>query len=303
MQQKPYKTVASLVAAGNLVSSGAAAHAAGLGLVVATKPLVDADVLGVTNGTASLLQGKHDLRGLRTALTLKQTDAYDIAFVVRDSLKRSFGRSYNVRWEGTGFTSTLVVPKSVARLEELLRSLKAFYTSNPQHEVEDVATAALVEAALTALSTAKEAVTVKRGAVRTLLAARKQKEKVLRSRIRGVVEELKRVVGPIDGRWDAFGLNQPGLKQAPERPGKITIVLQAGGKAAVKWAKSARAEYYRVWLKVIGVDDEAIPVGSPTDLDYMIETMPAASQVEVSISAVNNGGESARSEVVVVVTA
>ncbi len=301
MQQKAYNSVASLVAAGNLVSAGAATHAAGLGLVVATKPLVDADVLGLTNLSASFLQAKHTLRGLRTVHNLKRKDVYDLSFVVRDSLKRSFGRSYNVQWEGTGFTSTLNVPQSAARLEELLRSLGTFLTSNPQHEVEDVATAALVEAALTALSTARAAVTVQRGAVRTLLGTRKQKEKVVRSRLRGVVEELKRVIGPIDGRWDAFGLNQPGLQQVPGRPGKVIVVLQAGGAAAVKWQKTPRAEYYRLWLKVIGVDQEAIPVGSPTDVDFMIETMPSASQVEVSVSAINNGGESARSEVVVVI--
>ncbi len=183
-----------------------------------------------------------------------------------------------------------------------MRSFKTFLTANPQHEVADVATAALADAALTALTTARAAVTVKRGAVRTLLGTRKQREKVLRARIRGVVEELKRVIGPIDGRWDSFGLNQPGLQQVPDRPRKVTVVLQAGGAAAVKWAKTPRADYYRLWLKVIGVDEEAIPVGTRTDLDYAIETMPAASQVEVSLSAVNNGGESARSEVVVVVT-
>ncbi len=124
----------------------------------------------------------------------------------------------------------------------------------------------------------------------------------MRLRLRGVVEELNRVLGPLDPRWEAFGLNQPGLKQVPERPGKVNVVVQAGGIAAVKWAKSARAEYYRIWLKVIGVDAEAVPVGSPADLDYTIENLPAGSQVEVSLSAVNNGGESARSEVVVVTT-
>ncbi len=83
MQQKAYNTTASLVEAANLISAGADTHAGGLGLVVATKVLVDADVLGVTNTSASLLQGKHDLRGLRNVYNLKQKDAYDIAFVVR----------------------------------------------------------------------------------------------------------------------------------------------------------------------------------------------------------------------------
>ncbi len=302
MQQKRNNKLADLISAGTKCSAGANTYSAALGLVVATKPLIDAAVNPVILTSATLQSGRIGLKDSQKLRNEKQDAAYDVAFGIRDSLKRKLGRKYSTEWSGTGFDSSLEIPRGVAALEQLLRTLNNFYTEDPTLEVPDVATALMAGEAADALTVAQTALTVKRGAVRALRTARKQKEKVLRARIRGVVEELNRALGPLDGRWDAFGLNQPGLQQVPERPRKVTVVMQAGGAAAVKWQKTPRAEYYRLWLKVIGVDEEAIPVGSPTDLDYMIESMPAASQVEVSISAANNGGESARSEVVVVIT-
>ncbi|MDB6024436.1 MAG: hypothetical protein JWM68_659, partial [Verrucomicrobiales bacterium] len=45
-----------------------------------------------------------------------------------------------------------------------------------------------------------------------------------------------------------------------------------------------------------------VAVGSPADLDFTLENLPAASTVEIYISAVNNGGESQLSEKVTIVT-
>ncbi len=304
MQQKRYNKLDDLISAGTKCSVGANTYATALGLVVATKPLIDGTVNPVILASATLQSGRILLKDSQKLRNEKQTAAYDVGFGIRDSLKRKLGRKYTTEWSGTGFDSSLQIPRSVASLEQLLRTLDNFYTEDPTKEVPEVATALIASEAADALTLAQTALTVQRSKVRALRTARKQKEKTLRARIRGVVEELNRALGPVDDRWDAFGLNQPGLQQAPDRPGKVNVVLQASGAAAVKWQKTPRAEYYRLWLKVIGVDEEAIPVGSPTDVDFMIESMPTASgsQVEVSISAVNNGGESARSEVVVVIT-
>lgn len=300
MKQKTYNTVASLVEAGNLISAGAASHAVNLGLVVATKPLVDAEVNALTVASDAFEDGKHVLRGYRTRLKQKQKEAYDLAFNVRDTLKRVLGRNYNPRWEGTGFGNSLRIPSKYAKLEQLLRTLKSFLTQNSQYEQANVATAALIEAAVTDLSEGKAAVTVQVGAVRTLLAARKQNERAIRSRIRLTVEELNKAIGPIDGRWDAFGLRQPGLKQAPAKPAKATVVSLINGVLRVGWDKVARAEYYRVWLRVMGQGEEARPAGTPSDEGFIFEALQSGAQVEVAISAVNNGGESGHSETLLV---
>jgi fibronectin type 3 domain-containing protein len=83
----------------------------------------------------------------------------------------------------------------------------------------------------------------------------------------------------------------------------VIAVLIGPNAVAVKWTGAARAEYYRVWKKVVGVDEEFIALNSPHDLDYTIEGLPANATVQIVVTAVNNGGESAKSEVVTVTTA
>ena len=40
---------------------------------------------------------------------------------------------------------------------------------------------------------------------------------------------------------------------------------------------------------MIGVDPELVSIGTSTDLDFMIDQLPGNSQVEVALSAGNNG--------------
>ena len=58
----------------------------------------------------------------------------------------------------------------------------------------------------------------------------------------------------------------------------------------------------RVWKKVRGVDAAAVAVGSPADLDFTIENLPTGAVIEITITAVNNGGESPVSEVITITT-
>jgi hypothetical protein len=74
------------------------------------------------------------------------------------------------------------------------------------------------------------------------------------------------------------------------------------GTAALKWNAAARADYYRVWKRVNGTDTELLAVGSPADLGFTIENLPAASAIDIVITAVNSGGESPVSEVITINT-
>jgi hypothetical protein len=63
-----------------------------------------------------------------------------------------------------------------------------------------------------------------------------------------------------------------------------------------------RAEHYRVWKRVIGVEAEFVNVDSPTDANFTLENLPAHASVEIAVSAVNNGGESDLSASITIVT-
>lgn len=302
MQQIEHRTVASLLAGATQLSAGAAQHAATLGLVVGTKPLIDGEIHALTQAMNALREARQELRGLRNTHITSRKVAYDLASSIRDHLKRSFGRSYSPQWEGTGFSGSLKIPRKVSALEVLLAALKGFLAENPAYELPTIATAALAESAGNALTASRIAVQLKKAEVGGLLTARRQKEKVVRKRISWVVQELARVIGPIDDRWEAFGLNQPGLKQAPPSPQKVTAAVAPGGSLTVKWERAPRADYYRLWMKVVGVDEKLVPVQSPADLAYTLENVPGSREVEIAVSAVNNGGESALSAVISITT-
>jgi hypothetical protein len=57
-----------------------------------------------------------------------------------------------------------------------------------------------------------------------------------------------------------------------------------------------------VYKRVIGVDDKFVLVDTRSDLDFTIENLPGNSQIEIAVSAINNGGESDPSEPVKVQT-
>ena len=298
MKQKKLQTVAALVDAGNKASAGAAVHGAEMNLVVGCKALIDGDLNALTAAAKAHLHAFGELRRMRTALQRDKKAAYDLAFIVRDSLKRSLGRTYSSQWEGTGFTRSLKIPRSLAPLQQLLRLLKHYFTEQPEAEVPNVATAGMLGAALEALVASRGAVTVQQGKQRTLLAARRLAEKKMRLRFRGLAEELNRVVGPLDGRWESFGLNQPGIKQKPPVPQGITAVLAGSDHADVRWEPAPRAEYYRVWFRVKGAESgEFEAAGRPADPNFLLPHLSGGTEVEVAVSAVNNGGESALSEV------
>ncbi|MFN7141540.1 MAG: fibronectin type III domain-containing protein [Limisphaerales bacterium] len=278
MKQKANRSVSSLINAGTKLSAGANTHATNLGLVLGTKALIDTDVDALSVAHTTVLNGQSVLRTKWKEREQKAETSYGVAVSIRDALKRTIGRQYSSAWEGTGFSRSLMVPRSVHGLQHLLLSLKKFLTDYPTLEVAGLATATIAGDALEALTTADTAVTLQRGVLRTARTERRKKEKAMRNRIRWVVEELKRVVGDVGGVWDAFGLNQPGLKQIPAKPQNVTVVLIGNHAASVKWDKAARAEYYRVWVKFIGTDQEAEPVGSPADLDFTIENLTPNTQ-------------------------
>ena len=303
MRQPRYDTLPSLVAGGVHASAGGDAHAVALDLDLGTKPAIDAVLNPLITHRDAHEVAKGELATLRSLLREKQKETYNLLMGSRDLLKRSFGTRYNTAWTGTGFSFSLEVPRSVTRLQSRAGILKAYLVANPTMEKAGLMTAAMVGTVLDNLTIAENAVKLKVSAVGTLLTLRRKQEKALRRHLRWVVQELGRVIDPLDDRWTAFGLNKPGLKETPAVPGQVSVALVTGTTASVKWAKAARAEYYRIWMKVNGVDLAMQPVGSPADLNFALENLPPNAQIEVAVSAVNNGGESAFSQVVTFVTA
>ena len=132
------------------------------------------------------------------------------------------------------------------------------------------------------------------------LLARNEKAQQLRKRLRDLKAELKMLIDPLDVRWKTFGFNPPGAEATPDAPEAIEVVIVNETTAMIAIPPTPRADYYRVYQRIIGVDEEPVPIGSPMDPNFTVEELPRNAGVEFSVSAVNNGGESARSASVVV---
>jgi hypothetical protein len=246
---------------------------------------------------------KQSLRVVRDALEQTRLDSRGMLMLSRDILKPNFGDEFNINWTMLGFEGSLATPLSVDDLAIQMEAVVNFFTANPELEVVTKnVTAAQASTLHAALVAGRKAVNDKETAVAETLAARNVKFGEMQRRIRFTIDELSGILDPLDPRWKAFGLNIPGAEQTPDVPFNIRFILTGSNTAAVKWDVAPRADYYRVWTRIHGSTDEYVAVGSPADLDFTIENLPAATAIDIVVTAVNSGGQSAFSQVVTITT-
>ncbi len=225
------------------------------------------------------------------------------AVLTRDILKPHFGSKHNASWTAAGFINSLTVPRDPDKVVLVVDTISEFLTGRPDLENAALSvTAAQADVLAADLLAVQNTVKQKDVITRNALELRNVKFKAVRTRIIDLTKELALVLTPLDNRWLDFGLNRPGQLVTPAVPGKVSVAV-SGNSATVKWQASARAQYYRVWKKVIGVDEDYSPVGSPTDLDFAMGDLPAGTQIEIVVSAVNSGGESQKSQKVTITVA
>ncbi len=70
-------------------------------------------------------------------------------------------------------------------------------------------------------------------------------------------------------------------------PVRTVYRFSLGERGATKWVASPRAEYYRIWMKVHGSTGDYEAVGSPANLDFTLEELPANATVNAAVLAVN----------------
>ena len=75
--------------------------------------------------------------------------------------------------------------------------------------------------------------------------------------------------------WEIFGLN---------------ITAAGAGRELLSWLYAVRAEYYRVFIKRVGIDAEFINVDDPKDLEYIAKNLVPGSTIEAYVVPMNDGG-------------
>lgn len=274
-----------------------------------------------------ILQNKEAaIRAAITALSNAQTDAeikktgvslaYDALQAADEAglatltgcklnLAQKLGQRWSAAWGPTGFPNqSTAVPDSQDLRFTLLDKLKNYFTLTPAHENAGMgATAALCEAAWTALSDARQAVSNAESAQTIAFNTRSAAADALRKRVRGLIGELETLISDDDPRWEAFGLNVPANPTAPESVASVTATPLGNGRIEVSYAYATRATRYRIETLITGVDTEWQSKAIPKDLEAILKGFTAAQVVKVRVIAFNDGGDASPSpEATVTVT-
>lgn len=304
MQNKITRSKPGLIAVADVVATALADHAATIGLVHVTAEMVDEQLTNLILACGNQDAAKLELTNRKVLLRAKTKEVQRFATTTRDVLKPYLGTQYAESWSGSGFVNSLAIPTTAAKLHPMMGSLKNYLTVRPTQENAALSVTALKANTLfTELGARRAAVNAQAATLKTLLNAADLKAGTLRDTLRALLEEMALKLDPLDPLWLAFGFNMPGQRQTPDMPKNVSATLIGANAIRVKWDAAPRAEHYRVWKKVVGVDLDYVQVGGPFDLDFDIEALPANSAVEIQVSAVNNGGESPRTTKMTVMTA
>ncbi len=303
MQNKITTSVPALVTAAKQAAYGAGLYGAALPLLQNTQTNINADIVALTDAIMAYGLGKTELSTRRTTANTKLETSRMFLTLGRDTFKPYLGSEYNQSWDNTGLVGALSIPRTAEEVTQVLTFFHGFLLANPALEIEskDI-TASQAQTLLTELETAVHEVNHQSTIVSDLLETRDEKADAMRKRLSDLVKELSMRMSGLDNRWTTFGFNKPDATETPEAPTGLSAILIGPTAASTKWDASARADYYRVWMKIHGSNADYETVGSPADLDFTLENLPANAAVDIAITAVNNGGESALSEPITVNT-
>jgi hypothetical protein len=295
--------VVGLIHQAQLALPGVIAHGELLGL-----SYVDGDEMTVHITDAIMGRDAHDVAKAdwlvaRGTVKTQKKSGRTLSRLSREVLRPYLGDDLNDIVAAAGYPRSFAIPTKEEELVQMLQRLKAHFTLHPEHENLPLnATAARAGTVATDIVNASTTALQKKLLVATKKTERDAKIALLRKDLTTLLSELHVALDPLSDYWAAFGFKKPGILALPDVPRNVTAVLIGTNAAAVKWDKAARGKNYRIFKRVVGVDEEWVYVDTRSDLDFTIEGLPSGATVEIAVSASNNGGESAKSAIATVMT-
>ena len=291
-----------------LIDAGDAAFGANhlrdqVDLLQNTEPKIREEIVALTEAVNYCQQVKLDLAGCRSTVRALLEEAIGSLTLARDFFKPMLGSQFGPKWIALGMPGSLYFPRSAVQIQPIVQCYQIFLQNNPAQELpQKQITADYFGSLFQRLAAARNEVSRQELNLDLAYADRDAKAEKLRKRLRDLKAELKMLLEPIDPRWKMFGFNPPGAKETPEAPENVKAIIVNETRAMISFPPSAGATHYRVYRKIVGVDAEPVPIGSPTEPDFMIEDLKLGVTMEISISAVNEAGESSRSIATIIKT-
>lgn len=287
-----------LLALGDDMADGAHNHGAAIKLKQNDEPAIRLDLDAARAAWNAYQTANRDLNVLYSGLRTADSNARAFLKAARATLAQSLGERWSAAWKPTGFPNqSTAVPNTQDERFTLCKSLADFLTASPEMEVNStkvIVTAVRATTVYNALKVARNAVNDGNTLAGQAKVACDAAEVKLRARMRGLVSELTQLLDDNDPLWEAFGLTEPGSDKTPDVPTAMTVTAGLPGCEHANWPPARRADHYRLYKKVVGVDDDFVYVSGPTDCEFTYTDLPSGATVQLTMSAVNDAGESAK---------
>lgn len=279
------------------LADGCHKHETALGIKQNTEARVRADIATLLEAGTQVGLKKGALDDANVAIEIADSAAVTLLTACKGVLRLKLGERWNSKWEATGFPDqSTAVPNTQDARFALLQALKNYFTHMPASENADFGvTAAACDAAWIVYSDAREQLAGADSAMTTAFENRTLGENALRSRVRGLINELEQLLADDDARWEDFGLNIPANPTAPEAVASVTLEAMTNHRIGVAWPYAVRATRYGIDLKIVGVDDDFARKTSVKDLETILKGLTAGQVVRIRIVAGNDGGEASPS--------
>ena len=234
-----------LIALAIKARSGAAAHSE-IALTQNTSARIQTDVSAASAAEAEYQTVVTAIVPLQEAYLAAIASAYTFAQRTKDVLKPHCGNQHCSLWNAAGFTSSLTIPQSWNGLRVLVGSLGTYLSANSSKEVAVLQVTALrAGEIITALDNTRNAVSAARQTAAAKRELRDTAFTALRTRLRGLADELKQLIGRDDARWRAFGLNVPAEPSVPPQPEGLTVTNDTPLQLLMRCNPVPYADHYR----------------------------------------------------------
>ena len=224
----------------------------------------------------------------------------------RDVLEGVHGKKHNAGWSAAGFTQSPRVPENHEQRQSLLAAMRSYLAANASHEATLpqpggtplAVTAAAALALGTTFQEAFDLVNTKEAEQANCKNLRDADKDALFDEVSGTIRELGELLAADDPRWETFGLNIPANPNPPEPVASLTMTAVGTGREELAWPAATRATYYRVFIKIQGVDADFRFLKRDSDLDHILTDLTPGTTVSAYVIAANPGGEATPSPTV-----
>lgn len=281
----------------NAEKVGLANYQTEIGLSVVTEAIMDAKITAFTNADSAVKIANTARSARQSDLKVARNAGYALAGVIKRFVTDlpGFGALPNAKWQELGFDAgSLAIAR--AEVEKMLGMMETFFKNNPT--LQDAARG-VTEANCKAKKDAIIAAIGALGGAKTFYNAQKSVEdaafKALGKTMSDLVKELKLHLTGDDPRWYAFGLRRPDDSETPAAPHNLHVSQAGTGRVFADWDDVPGAERYHVFLQQGNLEPSR--AATVEDSEAMLSGLVVGETVKIWVTALNDGGESVKSEI------